>query len=59
MKRTLNHSVKRGILRAYNQGVDIELITWLFGVNIHDVINIVYGDKIANIVTDSGHTNNK
>ena len=48
MKRTINDSVKRGILRAYNQGLDIELITWLFSVDIHDVINIVYGDKIAN-----------
>ena len=47
MKRTINASVVRAIIRAYEDGVTSQAISQLFKVSQHDIINIMYAYKIG------------
>lgn len=44
---TINPSVKRGIIRAYNQGVDIESISRMFSISLHNIIDIVHSNLVS------------
>ena len=45
MKRTINESVIRAVLRAYDDGITLQAISQLFKIDQHNLINIIYAYK--------------
>ena len=45
MKRTINESVIRAVLRSYEDGVTLQAISQLFRIEQHDLISLVHAYK--------------
>lgn len=49
---TLNNSIKRAIVRAYNQHMTLPAIAELFKIKYQAIVNIVYLNKVQGLRYD-------
>ena len=49
---TLNNSIKRAIVRAYNQQMALPAIAELFKIKYQAIVNIVYLNKVQGLRYD-------